>query len=65
VDEERKCIRRNPERAIPEHNDEWRSLVAERTIYVKGFPTETTTMDDILKFMSTFGKIDNVFVSEL
>lgn len=63
VDEERKCVRRNADRPIPEHNDSWRTMVAERTIYVKGFPVETTTLDDILKFMQTFGKIDNVFVS--
>lgn len=61
VDTERKCVRRNPDRPIPEYNEVWRNNVAQRTIYVKGFPLEST-LDDILKFMQTFGKIDNVFV---
>lgn len=61
VDEDRKCVRRNPDRALPEQNDDWKSVVAQRTVYVKGFPTETASLDDILKFMQAFGKIDNVF----
>lgn len=62
VNEIRKCVRRNPERVLPELNEDWKSVVAQRTVYVKGFPTETVTLDDILKFMQTFGKIDNVFM---
>lgn len=63
VDPSRKCVRRHPERAIPEPDENWRSSIAQRTVYVKGFPVETATLDEILKFMQTFGKIDNVYVS--
>lgn len=63
VNTETKCLRRNPTREIPEPGENWRTFVADRTIYVKGFPLDTTTLDDILKFMQTFGKIDNVYVS--
>lgn len=61
VNEENKSLRRNPNRAIPEPGENWRNVIATRSVYIKGFPTETTTLDDILKFMQTFGKIDNVF----
>lgn len=61
VDVENKSVRRNPSREIPEPGEDWRNLVSTRSVYIKGFPKETTTLDDIIKFMSTFGKIDNVF----
>lgn len=63
IDNARKCVRRRPDRPLPEHDETWRHSIAQRTVYVKGFPTETATLDEILKFMQTFGKIDNVFVS--
>ncbi len=57
-----KRIRRQPGIPIPEPNEEWRNSVSERTVYIKGFPPDTTSLDDILNFLQTFGKVDNVFV---
>lgn len=42
ISEDRKKIRRSPEKPLPEFNEEYRKAQEERTIYLKGFPSDTT-----------------------
>lgn len=55
VDLENKKIRRNPENPIPEKEDDDAKKV--KTVYVKGFEKENTTLDNLLEF---FDKYENV-----
>ncbi|KAL5285844.1 SSB family protein [Megaselia abdita] len=53
-------IRRNPERPIPEFNEEVRKELCSRTIYAKGFPLDSE-IGPILDFFSTFEqKVENL-----
>lgn len=60
VNEEGTKVRRNPERAIPEYNEEVRKELLSRTAYVKGFPLDSE-IGTLLDFFSTFEqKVENV-----
>lgn len=59
VSEDKQSVRRHPERPVPEHNEERRKEIQERTVYAKGFPLESQ-MTDILDFVSPFEKVVNV-----
>jgi len=60
IGEDELKVRRNPERAIPEFNEEVRKELVARTIYAKGFPLDSE-MGQILDFFGTFEqKVDNV-----
>lgn len=50
VSEDQTKMRRHPERPLPEQNEEHRKEVMSRTVYLKGFPTETE-MSDLIEFM--------------
>ncbi|XP_055920264.1 la protein homolog [Eupeodes corollae] len=59
ISEDKKSIRRHPERPIPEHNEEKRKEIMSRTAYVKGFPLDIE-MADILEFFNPFEKVANI-----
>ncbi|ALC38110.1 La [Drosophila busckii] len=59
ISEDKLSFRRHPERPIPEHNEERRKEIQERTAYAKGFPLDTE-MSTILDFVSTYEKVVNV-----
>ncbi|XP_055836749.1 la protein homolog [Episyrphus balteatus] len=59
ISEDKKNIRRHPERPIPEHNEEKRKEIMDRTVYAKGFPVDIE-MADILEFFSPFEKVANI-----
>ncbi|XP_062121059.1 la protein homolog [Drosophila sulfurigaster albostrigata] len=59
VSEDKQSLRRHPERPIPEHNEERRKEIQERTAYAKGFPLESQ-MTEILDFANGFEKVTNV-----
>lgn len=59
VSEDRTKLRRHPERALPEQNEETRKDQFERTLYLKGFPIETT-MEQLLDHFKTVDKVANV-----
>jgi len=59
ISEDKQSLRRHPERPIPEHNEERRKEIQERTAYAKGFPLESQ-MSEILDFVSPFEKVANV-----
>lgn len=60
VSECRTKLRRHPERALPEQNEETRKDQFERTLYLKGFPIETTTMELLLDHFKDVQKVANV-----
>lgn len=55
VDLENKKIRRSPDNPLPEKEDDDAKKV--KTVYVKGFEKEATSLDNLLEF---FNKYDNV-----
>lgn len=59
IHEERTKIRRHPERPLPEQNEETRKEQFERTLYVKGFPLDTT-IEQLLDHFKPFEKVVNV-----
>ena len=48
VNEDSSKIRRNPEIPLPENTVESKTALEARTVYVKGFDTENTTLDELL-----------------
>ncbi|EDW77371.1 uncharacterized protein Dwil_GK18125 [Drosophila willistoni] len=59
VSEDKEKLRRHPERPIPEHNEERRKEIQERTAYAKGFPLDSK-MSDLLDFVSPYEKVVNL-----
>ncbi|XP_030561628.1 la protein homolog [Drosophila novamexicana] len=59
ISEDKQSLRRHPERPVPEHNEERRKEIQERTVYAKGFPLESQ-MTEILDFVSAYEKVVNV-----
>jgi len=48
VNEDSSKIRRNPEIPLPENTVESKTAIEARTVYVKGFDTENTSLDELL-----------------
>jgi len=61
VHEDKTKIRRNPEKKIPEMNNDWKEEVQSRTLYMKGFPTEAV-LDDLIPFVDKICQSENVFM---
>ncbi|EDW64298.1 la protein homolog [Drosophila virilis] len=59
ISEDKQSLRRHPERPVPEHNEERRKEIQERTVYAKGFPLDSQ-MTEILDFVSAYEKVVNV-----
>uniref|UniRef100_A0A914ZC05 Uncharacterized protein n=1 Tax=Panagrolaimus superbus TaxID=310955 RepID=A0A914ZC05_9BILA len=64
VSEDGEKVRRNPAVPIPENSLEFWQEVKTRTVYVKGFPPETT-LDDIMEYLKPHGTIVNVVMRRL
>ena len=60
VSEDKSKLRRNPEKPLPELSDARKQEIISRSVYIKGFPKENTTLDVLLEFLKEFGKTDNV-----
>lgn len=52
-------IRRSPNKPLPEVNDEYRTEIAQKSVYMKGFPLETT-LDEIQEWLNEKGDIENI-----
>ncbi|OBS70952.1 hypothetical protein A6R68_00509 [Neotoma lepida] len=52
-------IRRSPSRPLPEVTDEYKNDVKNRSVYIKGFPTDAT-LDDIKEWLDDKGQILNI-----
>ncbi|XP_022231940.1 la protein homolog [Drosophila obscura] len=59
ISEDKQKLRRHPERPIPEHNEERRKEIQERTAYAKGFPLDTL-MSELLDFFASYEKVVNI-----
>ncbi|XP_060518051.1 la protein homolog [Cylas formicarius] len=59
VSEDKTKLRRNPDKPVPDNNDEHRKKLQEKSAYAKGFPTDET-LNDILNFLEPFGPIESV-----
>ncbi|KAL3280818.1 hypothetical protein HHI36_004049 [Cryptolaemus montrouzieri] len=58
VSEDKKKVRRNPEKPIPEMNEARRRELSKRTAYAKGFPSDEE-LPDILTFFEPYGPIES------
>ncbi|CAD5206469.1 unnamed protein product [Bursaphelenchus okinawaensis] len=64
VSEDRKQIRRNPEVPLPDNTLEYWQEIKRRTVYVKGFPQDTT-LDEIQAFVNPHGDVKNILMRRL
>jgi len=60
VSDDKTKIRRSPNKPLPELSEARRQEIMARTLYLKGFPNEGTTLDTILEFLKPLGKTDNI-----
>ncbi|KAG9329820.1 hypothetical protein JZ751_028929 [Albula glossodonta] len=59
ISEDKTKIRRSPLKPLPEFNDEYKDALKHKSVYIKGFPTETT-LDEIQEWLSGKGKIESI-----
>ncbi|EDW46335.1 la protein homolog [Drosophila sechellia] len=59
ISEDKLSLRRHPERPIPEHNEERRKEIQERTAYAKGFPLDSQ-ISELLDFAGNYDKVVNL-----
>ncbi|CAD5209281.1 unnamed protein product [Bursaphelenchus xylophilus] len=64
VSEDKSKIRRSQEVPLPENTLEYWQEIKRRTVYVKGFPQDTT-LDEIQTFVNPHGDIKNVLMRRL
>lgn len=63
ISEDRKKIRRSPKHPLPVYNEEYRKAQEVKTVYVKGFPLQDTTIEKLKTFFSAYEPFDNIVVS--
>jgi lupus La protein len=61
VSDDSKKIKRNPEVPLPENTLEYWQEIKHRTVYLKGFPQDTT-LDEIQEFVDQYGVVKNVLM---
>uniref|UniRef100_A0A3P9JV14 Small RNA binding exonuclease protection factor La n=1 Tax=Oryzias latipes TaxID=8090 RepID=A0A3P9JV14_ORYLA len=59
ISEDKTKVRRSPDKPLPEVNDEYKDAVKHRSVYIKGFPLETT-LDEIQEWLNDKGDVENV-----
>ncbi|XP_075036782.1 lupus La protein [Mixophyes fleayi] len=59
IDEEKCKIRRSPDKPLPEATEEYKNALKNRSVYIKGFQTNTT-LDDIKEWLENKGPIENI-----
>ncbi|KAF7269943.1 hypothetical protein GWI33_017034 [Rhynchophorus ferrugineus] len=59
VSEDKTKIKRNPDKPLPENNDEFIKKLQERSAYAKSFPLEEG-LDEIIKFLEPYGPVESV-----
>ncbi|XP_008326868.1 lupus La protein [Cynoglossus semilaevis] len=59
ISEDKTKIRRSPDKPLPDFNDEYKDAVKHKSVYMKGFPLETT-LDEIQEWLSSKGTIENI-----
>ncbi|TRY81766.1 hypothetical protein DNTS_007927 [Danionella cerebrum] len=61
ISDDKTKIRRNPNKPLPENNEEYKDAVKHKSIYMKGFPINTT-LDDIKEFLADKGTFENIYL---
>ncbi|XP_076871331.1 lupus La protein [Brachyhypopomus gauderio] len=59
ISEDQTKIRRCLSRPLPEHSDEYRDALKHRSIYMKGFPLDTT-LDELKEWLYSKGVVENI-----
>ncbi|XP_063067861.1 lupus La protein [Engraulis encrasicolus] len=59
ISEDKTKIRRNPDKPLPEMNDEYKDVLKHKSVYVKGFPLDAT-LDDVKDWVGDKAHIENI-----
>nr|XP_033800052.1 lupus La protein isoform X2 [Geotrypetes seraphini]XP_033800053.1 lupus La protein isoform X2 [Geotrypetes seraphini]XP_033800054.1 lupus La protein isoform X2 [Geotrypetes seraphini] len=59
IHEDKTKIRRSTKKPLPEVNDQYKTAIKNRSVYVKGFPTDAS-FDDIKEWFEDKGPIENI-----
>ncbi|XP_034429094.1 lupus La protein [Hippoglossus hippoglossus] len=59
INEDKTKIRRSTDKPLPELNDEYKDAVKHKSVYIKGFPLETS-LDEIQEWLNAKGDIENI-----
>uniref|UniRef100_A0A3B3Q5Y8 Small RNA binding exonuclease protection factor La n=1 Tax=Paramormyrops kingsleyae TaxID=1676925 RepID=A0A3B3Q5Y8_9TELE len=59
ISEDKTKIRRSPDKPLPEVNDEYKDALKHKSVYLKGFPLETT-LDEVQEWLNGKGNIENI-----
>uniref|UniRef100_A0A8C4YB25 Small RNA binding exonuclease protection factor La n=1 Tax=Gopherus evgoodei TaxID=1825980 RepID=A0A8C4YB25_9SAUR len=59
ISEDKTKIRRSPNKPLPEVNDQYKNAIKNRSVYIKGFPTDAT-LDDIKEWLEGKGSVENI-----
>lgn len=61
ISEDKTKIRRNPSKPLPENSEEYRDALKHKSIYMKGFPLETT-LDEVKEWLADKGSVENIYM---
>lgn len=59
ISEDKTKLRRSPSKPLPEVNDEYKDALMHKSVYIKGFPLETS-LDDIQVWLKDKGNVENI-----
>ncbi|CAI5656104.1 unnamed protein product [Oreochromis niloticus] len=59
ISEDKTKIRRSPSKPLPEQNDEYKDALKHKSVYMKGFPLETS-LDEIQDWLNGKGSVENI-----
>lgn len=59
ISEDKTKIRRNPNKPLPENNEEYRDALKHKSIYMKGFPLDIS-LDEVKEWLSDKGAVENI-----
>lgn len=59
ISEDKTKIRRSPSKPLPEMNDEYKDILKHKSVYIKGFPLDTS-LDEIKDWLSDKGTVENI-----
>ncbi|KAG7272355.1 hypothetical protein CRUP_011603 [Coryphaenoides rupestris] len=59
ISEDKTKLRRSSNKPLPEFNEEYKDAMKNKSVYIKGFPLETS-LDEILEWLSGKGEAENI-----
>lgn len=62
ISEDRKKIRRSLDKPLPVYNDEYRKAQEARTVYLKGFPADST-IETLKSYFESTDNVESIIVS--